>query len=48
MSFLIRYRIIGDRSDKVAVPDGGKAYLRLYPAFWCFAINLELEARRIW
>lgn len=39
--------LIGDRSDTFAVPEGGKAYLRLYPVIAVPPINLELEARNL-
>ncbi len=39
--------LLVDRSDAFTVPEGGKAYLRLYPDSTISPINSELEARSI-
>jgi hypothetical protein len=39
--------LLGDRSDTFAIPDGGKAYLRLYPSAIVPAIPSESEAREL-
>jgi hypothetical protein len=39
--------LVGDRSETFAVPDGGKAYLRLYPSVVVPQVNSEYEAREL-
>ena len=39
--------LIGDRSDSFTVPNGAKAYLRLYPSIAVAPINSQLEARNL-
>jgi hypothetical protein len=39
--------LVTDRSGDFVIPDGGKAYLRLYPTIAVTAIESELEAREI-
>jgi hypothetical protein len=39
--------LIGDRSNTFIVPDGAKAYLRLYPSVDVPPINSELEAKSL-
>ncbi len=39
--------ILGDRSHTVTVPDGAKAYLRLYPSVAHAPISTELEAKKL-
>jgi hypothetical protein len=39
--------LLADRSGEFVVPEGGKAWLRLYPTFAVPPINSELEARQL-